>query len=165
MSLARHQSHPPLLVASSSPPSRAPRALQSSRPPTSLATDRGFTLVEVIVALAIMAMSVIAFQRVVQAGAWGLAAGRLERDAVVLAKSQIESAGIAYPLEDGIREGASPTGHRWKVEMARRMPEGARGTAQRLAAYRVVVTIIWSEPSRLEPRTIEFATVKLRSDS
>lgn len=79
----------------------------------------GFTLIEILVAFAILAVSLVAL---FHAFSDGLAAtGRVEKlsTAVLLARSTLERVGTEIPLVEGSRVGDFPGGGHWIVEVGR----------------------------------------------
>lgn len=132
------------------PNSRAPRG-----------RDSGFTLLEVMVALAILA---VAMGVILQLFSTGLKGGRLaERRAVaaLLAQSKLAAVGVESPLEEGQSEGRFERDYRWRVAIApyqeqgrETLPEGGP------AAYEVVVTVSWGDPDRAES-SLSLATLRL----
>ncbi len=124
------------------------------------ATDRaaGFMLVEVVVALAIVAMAFgYAFPSL------SGALDRLGRDgnnarAVSLAQSTLSRVGHDIPLRTGDASGSTEGGFTWQVAMTPYLPivlPPARG----VAGYVVQVRVSWRE--RGNPRDVSISTVRL----
>ncbi|MEM7024311.1 MAG: prepilin-type N-terminal cleavage/methylation domain-containing protein [Pseudomonadota bacterium] len=102
---------------------------------------RGFTLLEVIVALLCFSM---VFGILVQILRTGLdRAGSAENTAIasLLAQSQLARVGIEWPLEVGSVEGEAD-GMRWRTTM--QLADAASEDTD-LASYRVEVTVAWGE--------------------
>ncbi len=105
-------------------------------------SQRGFTLLEALVAFAIMA---IAFTALLQAFGTGLGGlDRAERHALAAlqARSKLAEVGVLIPLEAGRSEGELPEGGRWSVEIEAQEALGRVGPARRkILPYRIVVEI------------------------
>ena len=89
---------------------------------------RGFTLVEMLVAFAIVAVAVGVSLEAMSSGLSGARAASSTTSRILLARSMMDAVGVETPLEAGTREGAFPDGERWRVTvspMARR--DGALG--------------------------------------
>lgn len=112
----------------------------------------GFTLIEILVAFAILAVSLVAL---FHAFSDGLAAtGRVEKvsTAVLLARSTLERVGTEIPLVEGSRVGDIPEGGHWTVEVGRSPLVGeAPLSVTSVAPYevRVTVTLPDSQPVAL----------------
>jgi general secretion pathway protein I len=120
---------------------------------------RGFTLLEVLVAFVILALSLGVLLGIFSAG---LRNTRLAADysaAVALAESKLAEVGVTAPLVPGIEEGAGAGLFRWRSEVVEMDPvDGTSGIgAARL--YRVEVDVTWE--SMLGPRTVSLATLRL----
>lgn len=114
----------------------------------------GFTLIEVIVSFAILAITLSALYQGYGMSAQGMAAADARLKAIGLAQSKLAETGIVAPLKAGRTEGASDDGMRWAVEIEpRRAPERARPP---LIAYDVRVEIRWG--SR---RSFRLSSIKL----
>lgn len=79
--------------------------------------DDGFTLMEALVALAIVAIAMAAFYRAVGAN-YGTQARLANLSASVeIARSQLDALGVLTPLQPGETAGAYPTGLRWHLNV------------------------------------------------
>ena len=125
--------------------------------------DRGFTLVEVLVALLIAAMAVATVVHVTT-GATVAArlAGRYD-EAVSRAQSHLALADT-LPLRESDRQGDEADGFHWHVAIAAAAVEhpslqpGA-GTAATVTLYRVTVTMSWRESGG--NRLVQLSSVRL----
>jgi general secretion pathway protein I len=128
---------------------------------------RGLTLIEVMVAVAIMGIGIV---MVMQLFSGGLRAGGLSRDyteALMHARDQMESLFIERDAGTAIDPGGSATGivekYRWRAEVT---PHGesadplgsAEGTGLQLLQIKVKVS--WPEAGR--ERTVELVSLKAR---
>jgi general secretion pathway protein I len=116
--------------------------------------SEGFTLVEVLVALAIVA---IAFGVALGVLSGGLS--RLDHDhnvqhALLVAQSELARVGQDVAVADGEIRGEGESGFAWRIAIS---PYGA--AAGGLAAHRVVVTVGWHEG--WQPREVRLETIRL----
>jgi general secretion pathway protein I len=120
---------------------------------------RGFTLLEVLVAFVILALSLGVLLGIFSAG---LRNTRLAADysaAVALAESRLAELGVTSPLVPGIEEGAGAGPFRWRAEVVELDPVDEVGGPGAARLYRVEVEIAWD--SLLGPRTVSLATLRL----
>jgi general secretion pathway protein I len=113
--------------------------LRGSRP-------RGFTLLEVLVALAILG---VALGALLQAFAGGLRRLSVLEDyaaAVTQARSQLDRLGAELPLAEGQYSGSFAGGMVWTAQL-RRYHLGGSGNDAALAVipYEITVTVSWGE--------------------
>jgi len=129
--------------------------------------DRGFTLLEVLVALAIAMLALAALYR---AGIVGVGAAREAArydDAVSRAQSHLDTALHGGTLAPGDWQGDDGDGYRWRLQvrqMARSLPMqaslAAGPTPQAVSLYAVTVWIAWRSSGgrarevRLETRQV-----------
>lgn len=85
---------------------------------------RGFTLVEVIVAVVIAAVALSALAGVFGGGARAAATASELTRASALAQGLLASAGVEKPLTDGVESGATNDGLRWTVTVTDESTEG-----------------------------------------
>ena len=107
--------------------------------------ERGFTLIEVLVAFAIAALLLVALLRVL---ALSLGAGErseLYTRATLLAQSTLDATGIVSPLVEG--DGAELVDGPFHIHAAveRDHAAGEGTTAQYLVLYRISATVSWRE--------------------
>lgn len=121
---------------------------------TALKSQRGLTLLELLVAFAIMAMSLGLLYRVM--GGSVRSAGEIERyqRAVVLAQSLL-SLRDTVP-ESGWQQAGETSGYRWQIQSAP-YATGLSGSAIP-ALHEVSIAIAWSEDKR--QRSLELTTLR-----
>ena len=104
----------------------------------------GFTLIEVLVALAILAIAFGFAFRALSGGFDRLDRDQKSADALLLAQSTLARVGHDIALQDGVVDGRTEDGFAWRIETApydntQDLPPG------RLIGHRIGVTIAWSE--------------------
>lgn len=125
--------------------------------------QRGFTLIEVLVAFAILSLSLGVMMQLFSTGLRNVALAEQYSRATALAESQLASVGVEEPLSAGQQSGEFPDGYRWQVDVQpySSPEEQDSGVTELLpvAAYRVDVTVLWSEGSK--DRSVTLTTLRL----
>lgn len=100
----------------------------------------GFTLLEVLVALTIFALTFGVLAQIFQTGLRQSTAATATSTATLLARSQLARVGVELPLAAGESAGETAEGLRWQtlVQLAEPPIEG-----QNLVPYLVEVTVAW----------------------
>ncbi len=123
----------------------------------------GFTLLEVIVALAILAVALAALMQSFSTGLRGARAAERQTIATLLAESRLAAVGVEMPLEAGESGGEIDHGYRWRATVRPYLEPGLEAEGQAgMAAYEIAVTVSWEaadgggsvtlETLRLAPR-------------
>ncbi len=120
--------------------------------------DDGFTLIEVLVAMAISVLVIAAAYRGFAVGWRGLRLSEDEARALAVARAELASAGIETPLAVGTRSGVAD-GVTWSSTI--RSYEGVDATPE-TAAYWVDVTARWRDRGS-GARSIRLVTLKFGS--
>ncbi|HEX4506728.1 MAG TPA: prepilin-type N-terminal cleavage/methylation domain-containing protein [Alphaproteobacteria bacterium] len=115
------------------------------------ARQRGFTLIEVLVAFAIAALALgLLFQAASSSGTAAHQAGNYE-EAVSRAKSHMAMVGREADVAPGEREGDDGGGYRWRVKITQsavtQPPQGS-SPQNRLVLYNVEVSVSWSDSGK-----------------
>ena len=128
----------------------------------------GFTLVEVVVAMAILGISLVL---VIELFSGGLRLGRASEEYTVaaqLARQKIEEIALSKQVEEGIEEGEFDRTYRWRVEVKKiDLLLLANETDYRppVDLYQVQVRIIWKSGSKERTTRIEtFRAFKPEND-
>jgi general secretion pathway protein I len=107
----------------------------------------GFTLLEVVVALAIAAMALIVLFRSGSDGLVAVATASRAEEAVQRAQSHLAALGRAGPLVEGQSQGDDGGGYRWQLRvapMSRWVMPGSFGSGVAVATlYDVEVRVSW----------------------
>jgi general secretion pathway protein I len=105
---------------------------------------RGFTLLEVLVAFAILALALAALVQTFGSGMRGVAASERHVMAALMARSLLERVGHDIPLEAGAVSGEDGA-FAWTVSMRRAGRTERRGNDQLVEIpYDVTVTVAWT---------------------
>jgi general secretion pathway protein I len=118
---------------------------------------RGFTLVEVVVALLIFGLTFAVLARIVQTGALQSARAETMTTATLLARSQLARIGIEVPVAAGEFEGDAGGGFRWRIVMRPAELGGDRDDPAadlEVLPHQVEVTIAWGEGAREQALTL-----------
>jgi general secretion pathway protein I len=110
--------------------------------------ERGFTLIEVLAALVILALSLGALLRLVSGGLGGLGAAEDYTTASLLAESWLEGLGVERALLEGEETGA--------------FDERGEPSDWPVRAYEVQLTVLWDEG--IGQRSIVLLTLRLAPD-
>jgi type II secretion system protein I len=95
-------------------------------------SEAGFTLIEVVVAFAIVAIILAALYQAI-AGAWrGFARTQVREETLALARAQLEAIGVEEPLQPGERSGTYATGVAWRLTVEPAGTASLRGRAFRV---------------------------------
>jgi general secretion pathway protein I len=107
--------------------------------------DEGFTLVEVLVALALLGIGLAALVQVVPAATLAAARAQARLEALALAQARLETLGVDAALLPGGSAGVAPGGYRWRVSARPLAPGGPGGspTPAALEAIEVGVEVTW----------------------
>ncbi|HEX9461091.1 MAG TPA: prepilin-type N-terminal cleavage/methylation domain-containing protein [Alphaproteobacteria bacterium] len=124
--------------------------------------DRGFTLIEVLVALAIAALGLIAIFEGASAGMRSVDLAQRYVAATRFAQAHLAEVGAAIPLVDGDIGGADAGGYRWRVRIKPARARAAAGDASRgpvLYAVESVVSFSWGTTGA--PRSVRLQSLRL----
>lgn len=124
--------------------------------------EAGFTLLEVLVAFAILAVAMTA---TMQAFSGGLNAARRSEaasEALSTARSLLERVGTELPIAPGLRSGGSAPGPSWSVQVARRKSplDGLQGAEWSYALYDVVVSVTVPGAAPVSLATVRLAPAR-----
>jgi general secretion pathway protein I len=116
----------------------------------------GFTLVEIIVALAILALSLSAILPAISDALWRTSEAEAQAEAASLARSLLAQAGTAVPLNNGAAAGQFENGFHWRLRVT---PYGSAYPGATVRAYEIVAEVSWDD-ARSE-RSIALTTLRL----
>lgn len=128
-----------------------------------LYAQRGFSLLEILVAFAILAISLgVLMQIFSRASLSAIAAAQYSR-AASIAEARLEAVGTAIPLEPGLVSGEPEDGIAWElaivpVELGQD-PGMELGAMPSLMPYRVTAIVLWKDRGRV--RRLVLSTLRL----
>jgi general secretion pathway protein I len=120
--------------------------------------SQGFTLLEVLVAMAILGIGLIV---IIELFSGGLRLGRTSEEytrAVGYARMKLEEISLAKSLEEGIEEGEFDREYRWQVEVKKvdLLPPGRETSYQPpVALYWVRIEVLWKSGIRERTTALE----------
>ncbi len=129
---------------------------------------KGFTLIEVVVGLAILGVGLMV---IIELFAGGLRLGRVSGEytkAVNYSRMKLEELALKPPAEEGVEEGEFNETYRWKIETKRidLLPfERDTDFKPPVELFHVKVDVIWK--SGLKERSVgleSYRTIRLKSD-
>jgi general secretion pathway protein I len=125
-----------------------------------IAGCRGFSLLEVVVAFAILALSLGVLYQIFSSAAQRATLLQEYNRAVLLGESKLARIGAEQALVAGSRTGEFDERYRW-TSLIEPVPTQARGGHQRVSIrpYRVTVEVDWGK--RDQPRSVAFTTIRL----
>ena len=123
--------------------------------------QRGFSLIEILVAFVILAMSLTVIFRIFSGGLRNVALSEDYAQAVLVAEAQLSAIGVSEPLEQGVTSGEWGDRFRWQrlVELYQPWEQDKELTAP-LLGYLVTVNVGWEHAGR--NRQISLSTVRLK---
>ena len=109
--------------------------------------EKGFTLVEILVAMVVLAVAAVSLLQSFSGGLRAADSARQRAYAMLLAQSKMAAVGIELPLDPGASDGRFDDRFAWTVTIS---PAGGAGaeedtdaSAQALKVMNVTVTVSW----------------------
>ncbi|MBU1211979.1 MAG: prepilin-type N-terminal cleavage/methylation domain-containing protein [Alphaproteobacteria bacterium] len=125
-----------------------------------ISRDAGFTLLEALLALVILAAVLVVLYQAM-AGNWhSIGAAEREKEALLVARSELARAGVETPLAPGTTSGKADNGLDYQVTISPYLDGDADWRNPIPEAYWVRVTVSWRSGLRPLPRTLELTTLK-----
>jgi general secretion pathway protein I len=121
--------------------------------------QRGFTLIEVLVAFVILLLAFAVLMRIFATGGRGLVAADDVNRAVAYAQAELAAIGVSVPLQAGTSEGELADGYRWERAIALYPTEESEASARVPLLYQVTTTVHWERRGR--PRELRLQTLRL----
>ena len=115
--------------------------------------DQGFTLVEILVALTIFAISAAVLLDIISINLDRTSRVRDETVATSLLQSLLAQAETATPLRGGVSDGAFAKGFRWQLRVE---PYGSEADRQAwpVGAETIAATVFWKENGKPQSRSL-----------
>jgi len=123
--------------------------------------SRGFSLLEVLVAFAILAISLGVLLQIFQRAMSTTAVSGEYSRIVALAEAKLAQVGADIPLEEGVHTGEPEDGMDWIVSIQPYQPQGWLGEDPQPALQPYVVTAVASLPSITGSRQLTLRTLRL----
>ena len=121
--------------------------------------SRGFTLLELLVAFVILALSLGVLLGIFSAGLRNTGMAADYTRAVALAESRLAELGVTSPLAPGSTEGIHGERFRWRSEVVELDPAAGAEGFDTARLYRAEVEVSWD--SLLGLRTVSLATLRI----
>jgi general secretion pathway protein I len=133
--------------------------MRHAESPVSHSRQRGFSLLEVIAAMLLLAIAFAALMKVA-GGAIALSRNAAVHDEVALrARSLLDSAYVGESLQPGQRSGVLDHAYHWRLDVTPWNPPGPRPRDVLLQLYRLDLTVSWG--SAAHPQVAHFGTLRL----
>jgi general secretion pathway protein I len=134
----------------------APR--KQTSPTIEAAHDAGFTLVEVIVALAILSAGLSVLLGMISGGVLRTASAERMMEAGSLTQSLMAEVGTEYPVRTEERGGEFANGYRWHLKM---QPYGSSNNTEGgpVGLYEILTEVRWEEGT--QTRAVQLKTLRL----
>lgn len=120
----------------------------------------GFTLVEVLVAFAIAALSLAALLQIFATGLRSAASSEGYARATMLAESQLAGVGVEQPLAVGESSGTIDGGYRWRVVITPYLEADMEALVE---IFEVSVTVSWGGEGQ-NGRAVTLQTLRLGAE-
>ena len=126
---------------------------------------QGFTLIEVVVAMAILGVGLVV---IIELFSGGLRLGRTSEEytrAVEFARLKMEEMSVAETIVEGLTEGELEGDYRWQVEVRKvdLLPAIDKSTDFKppVEHYQILINVLWNSGSRARSAVLEsYKTVK-----
>lgn len=120
------------------------------------AAERGFTLLEILAAFVIFALSYVTLLQIFSGGVRNAVLSQEYTEATLLAQSMIAELGIEEPLEPGSNSGEFDDKYRWELDVTPFENEGSLPDINyRVTMMYVALTVSWGEGERVNETTLE----------
>ncbi|MGL4397059.1 MAG: prepilin-type N-terminal cleavage/methylation domain-containing protein [Hyphomicrobium sp.] len=125
-------------------------------------TDSGFTLIEVLVSIAVLVVAVSVLQTGFGGGWRTMRAADQEWQALMIAKSRLAASGIETPLEAGTSASDVAGQYRWRVIVEPVAGNVADADAALPKGFWTIAEVRWNDGRAASERQIRLKTFKLR---
>jgi len=129
---------------------------------TQVSKQRGFSLLEILIAFSILALSLGILLKIFSAGVNTAVVAEDYTAAVQIAESLMAKTGVETPLQANQASGLENEKYHWLVEVSpfEFNPENVDPTALTAVLFKVKVTVSWGDDN-VNDRQIELTTLKL----
>lgn len=125
--------------------------------------QRGFSLLEILIAFSILALSLGILLKIFSAGVNTAGVAEEYNAAVQIAESIMARTGVEAPLQQGEATGTENEKYYWRVSVSpfQFMAENVDVTTIPAVLYKVKVIVSWGGDARADGRQVELVTLKL----
>jgi len=130
------------------------------KPVNPVSSARGFTLLEVLVAMAIVGLGVVTLLELFSLGLRLGARSTVQTEAVTYARQVMDEFLVRWELRDGSEQGSSESQNRWKLQVRTAdQTTGDRSLASDWELKEVTLDMVVSDGGR--DKSVEFRTLRL----
>lgn len=123
----------------------------------------GFSLLEVLVAFAILALSLGVLLQIFSRSVVTTSVSSVYNRAVAVAEARLAQVGTAIPLEEGVHTGEAEDGFEWEVQIVPYEFDNWLGEDIDLRAFRVTAVAVWRDGE--SARSLAISTLRIASES
>ncbi|MGZ4980885.1 MAG: type IV pilus modification PilV family protein [Methylobacter sp.] len=125
--------------------------------------QRGFSLLEILIAFSILALSLGILLKIFSAGVNTAGVAEEYTAAVQIAESLMARTGVEAPLQPGEITGTENEKYYWRVSVSpfQFTAENLDITAIAAVLYKVKVIVSWGDDAKADGRQVELVTLKL----
>ncbi len=120
---------------------------------------QGFTLIEVLVAMSILAISLVVIMQLFSGGLKSSVVSDKYTRAIFYARERMDEIRLAEDLTEGVIQGEYEDGFRWRAESLRLDIPGASETDLPIRAFNITVDVSWNQGEKEKKYTV--STIKL----
>lgn len=131
--------------------------------PISRSTQRGFSLLEVIAAIMLLAIAFTALMKVAGASIRLSQNAAAHSEAALHARSLLDTAFVTTPIKPGSTSGRFDQRFRWRLKVTPWTPSAATQPNKPLQLYQLDLDVMWGPPAH--QRSAHFRTLRLASRS
>lgn len=130
----------------------------------SIGRQRGFSLLEILVAFVILSLSLGVIMRLFSGGMRNVGVAEHYTHAALLAENVFNGLGMESPLNVGGQSGEDGKGYRWRAQVGEydAIGEAVDAPATPVRLYRVDVEVSWGDSAE-RASSLKFSTLRLRS--
>jgi general secretion pathway protein I len=130
--------------------------------PTQVNKQQGFSLLEILIAFSILALSLGILLKIFSAGVNTSIVAEDYTAAVQIAESLMAKTGVETPLQEGQASGLENKKYHWLVEVSTFVfnPENIDSTTIAAALYKIKVIVSWGDDNAND-RQVELTTIRL----
>ncbi len=125
--------------------------------------QRGFSLLEVLVAFAILSLSLGILFQIFSSGVRGTIVSERYNRALIIAESRLAEVGVIEHLTAGVDEGEAEKPFHWQIEVTPYQEDNPVSTSMRVKPYQIDVRVSWEEDGKA--RDLELSTLRLGTES